>query len=158
MTLADNLLESLNAWQPTGDGRQTYSNSTGDWSVTLTVDRADSIGCACWEMTVSRASVNELPRELRQWADRIANRTTGLLESLQVIEVDDEKNEAILRSSKPTRKANVVHYYEVHLDGMGLATVRRYAAEIKSGMRREQISFVLTNEVIAKLADDLIAE
>jgi hypothetical protein len=158
MTLADNLLESLSAWQPTGKGRQSHSYPAGDWSVTLTVDRADSIGCACWELTVSRASVNEPHRELRQWADRIASRTTGLLESLQVIEVDDEKNEAILRSSKPTRKADIVTYYEIHLAGMGLATVRRYAADKAVGSRREQVSFVLTNEVIAKLAEDLIAE
>jgi hypothetical protein len=158
MTLADSLLESLSAWQTTGDGRHLHRHLAGDWSVELTADRVDSVGCACWELTVSRAWVNEPQRNLRQWAERIATRTTGLLESLQVIEVDDEKNEAILRSSKPSKKADIAQYYEVHLFGMGLATVRRYAADIGAGTRREQVSFVLTNEVIAKLADDLIAE
>ena len=158
MTLADSLLESLSDWQPTGDGRHAHSHSAGDWTVALTADRADSVGCACWELTVSRASVNEPKRNLRQWAERIANRTTGLLESLQVIEVDDDKNEAILRSSKPSKKADIVRYYEVHLFGIGLATVRRYAANTAAGTRREQVSYVLTNEVIAKLAEDLIAE
>jgi len=157
MTLADNLLESLSAWQPAGEGRQTYSHSAGEWSVALTTDRADSVGCACWELTVSRVSMNESKRNVRQWAEQIA-RTTGLLESLQVIEVDDEKNEAILRSSKPTKKADIARYYEVHLVGMSLATVRRYGADTAAGTRREQVPYVLTNEVIAKLAEDLIAE
>jgi hypothetical protein len=158
MTLADSLLESLSAWQPAGEGRQTYTHSAGEWTVALMADRADSVGCACWELAVSRASVNEPKRNLRQWADRIAHRTTGLLESLQVIEVDDEKNEAILRSSKPTKKADIARYYEVHLVGVGLATVRRYAADTAAGSRREQVPYVLTNEVIGKLAEDLIAE
>lgn len=158
MTLADSLLESLSAWQPSGDGRQTHNHSAADGTVALTVDRADSVGCSCWELTVSRASVNEPKRNLRQWAERIASRTTGLLESLQVIEVDDEKNEAILRSSKPSKKATIARYYEVHLVGIGLATVRRYAADTAAGTRREQVPYVLTNEVIAKLAEDLIAE
>lgn len=158
MTLADNLLESLNGWQPATAGRHSHTHASGDWTVTVTADRVETVGSSCWEVTVARTAPSPHARALRPWAEEIARRTTGLLESLKVHEVDDQKGEAVLRSSKPTKKGTVLHYYDVHLYRQGLATVRRYAADANAGSRREQIAFALTNEVIAKLADDLIAE
>ena len=54
---------------------------------------------------------------LRAWADRIAGRARGLLEPLKVIEVDAERDEAILRSDTPAAQGEDRFYYEVHLKG-----------------------------------------
>lgn len=158
MMLAGSLHESLNAWHPVGDGRQTHSHTQGAWTVTITADRADSVGCAIWELTVSRVVVGEAKRPVRDWAERIAKRASGLLESLRVHEVDDQRNEAILRSQSPSKKGSKAQYYEIHLSGNEVATMKRFAADTNAGTRREQIAFSLTNEVIGKLSEDLIAE
>ncbi len=161
MTLNETLLAKLAEWRP-GSGRQTLAlpdEGTG-WSLTLTADRADELGCLAWEMTVRRAA----PRPggdvvaLRAWAERIAARSRGLLETLKVVEVDAERDEAILRSDTPAAKGEERFYYEVHLKGRGLASVRRFRGTLAAPARREQVLFALTHEALARLADDLTAE
>jgi hypothetical protein len=130
------------------------------WSVALTADRADELGCLVWEMTLRRSE--PLPGgdavALRAWGDRIAGRARGLLESLKVIEVDAERDEAILRSDAPAEKGEDRYYYEVHLKGTGRADVRRYRGSLAATGKREQISFALTHEALARLAADVTAE
>jgi hypothetical protein len=81
-----------------------------------------------------------------------------LLETLKVVEVDRNRHEAVLRSEGPVQRANDLFYYEVHLQGTGAATVRRYRAFREGHGRREQIGFALTHEALAKLTADLTAE
>jgi hypothetical protein len=161
MTLNETLLAKLAEWRP-GRGRQTLNvpDAGAGWSVSLTADRADELGCLVWEMTLRRAA--PLPggdaAALRAWGDRVAARARGLLESLKVIEVDAELDEAILRSDSPAAKAEDRFYYEVHLRGTGQAGVRRYRGSLAATGKREQISFALTHEALARLAADLTAE
>ena len=158
MTLGDNLLESLNAWRPAGESRSILSQAGDDWTVSIDAERNDSVGCLLSEMTLTRSAVDVGPIAVRPWAERVANRVTGLVEPLKVIEVDDERNEAILRSTSPSKKGSLAQFYEVQLAGVGMATVKRYKADTVAGTRREQVSFALTHEVIAKLADDLVRD
>jgi hypothetical protein len=130
------------------------------WSAALTADRADELGCLVWEMTVRRAA--PLPggdaAALAAWADRAASRARGLLEMLKVIEVDAERDEAILRSDTPTARGEDRFYYEVHLKGTGVADVRRYRGSLAATGKREQVAFALTHEALARLASDLTAD
>jgi hypothetical protein len=130
------------------------------WTASVTADRADELGCLVWEMAVRRSAL--LPggnaQALRAWGDRIAARARGLLETLKVVEVDAERDEAILRSDTPTAKGEDRFYYEVHLKGAGSASVRRYHGSLTGNGKREQIAFALTHEALARLAADLTAE
>jgi hypothetical protein len=130
------------------------------WAVSLTADRADELGCLVWEMALRRAA--PLPdgdaAALRAWAERAAGRARGLLEMLKVIEVDAERDEAILRSDSPAAKGEQRFYYEVHLKGKGVAEVRRYRGSLAATGKREQVAFALTHEAVARLAADLTAE
>jgi hypothetical protein len=158
MTTADTIAESLAAWQPYGSGRHSWSHAlpAQGWDVTLSADKADSVGCVAWELTVARADTAPAGLTTRAWADRIASQVTGLLEPLKVIEVDEAGSEAILRSTGPSKKGSVVGYYEVALSGTARAAVRRYQADTKAGTPRTQVGFALTHEVLAKLIEDLI--
>jgi hypothetical protein len=156
MTLGDTLLQKLADWRPAGEGRHTLAatdQATG-WHVAVTADRHSDLGCAVWELDARRSV---LSADVRPWAERVAAGVSGLLEKLTLIEVDAARNEALLRSAEPARRGDNVFYYEVRLRDRSRACVRRYRADHDGG-RREQVSFTLTHEGLAKLADDVLAE
>jgi hypothetical protein len=157
MTLAETLQGRLAEWRPAGEGRHSWSESFPDagWAVGLAADRTDTLGCLVWELILTRTSDAPAGLTLKGWADGIAARVSGLMEDLKVLEVDDVRHEALLRSDGPTAKGDDRLYYEVHLRGLTHATVRRYKGSRATSTRREQVAFALTHEVLAKLAEDV---
>ena len=97
-----------------------------------------------------------VPGDRKTHAERLAARATGLMEPLRLIEVDADRETALLRSATPQRRGDDLFYYEVLLHGRG-ADVRRYQSSATGGTR-EQIAFPLTHEALAKLAADLTAD
>jgi hypothetical protein len=155
MTLNEILLQKLADWRPTA--RQTLTVAEAGWNVAVSADRCDELGCLVWEVTFTRTAPNEAATPLRPWADRVAERATGLLENLQLLEVDPLRNQAQLRSDEPAQRGPDVFYYEVLLNGNGDASVRRFRAGRQGGQRREQVAFALTHEALAKLVADVTA-
>ena len=157
MTLAEQIRPKLSDWRPAGDGRHTWAETVPDhgWAVRLTVDKADTIGCLVWELGVTRTAEPPSGFAIRDWAERIATRSTGLTEPLTVHEIDESRGEAILRSATPARQGDVRVYYEVRLNGQTTATLHRYQVGTTPGDRREQVAFALSHEVLAKVAGDL---
>jgi hypothetical protein len=156
MTLAENLLPKLSDWRPSGDGRHSWACAfpAAGWTVRLAADKVDTLSCLVWELTLSRTGEAPTGHSLQAWANHVANRVTGLLEPLKVHEIDETRQEAVLRSVAPARKGDDLSYYEVRLTGLTTALVRRYEAnKLISG--RNQIAFALTHETIAKLAGDI---
>jgi hypothetical protein len=154
MTLENTLLEKLSEWQP-APGRQELSVGDPDagWSVTLTADRSDMLGCLLWELSLHcGAGV----ADLAGWAGRAAERVSGLMEPLKVIEVDNDRRQAQLRSESPLQRADKCFYYELLLQSGGSAVLRRFQAGTTT-THREQVTFALTHEVLAKLASDVAA-
>src|SRR5262249_7924299 len=117
-------------------------------------DRTDSLSCLVWELTLTRTAEPPEGLTLKGWAAAIAERATGLLEPLKPHEVDEVRQEAILRSTSPAKKGNALAYYEVRLYGLKTAVVRRFTAN-KTTSSRTQVAFALTHEVLAKLAGDI---
>ncbi len=156
MTLTERLLPELSEWTPTGDGRHSLGVAipAAGWNVQFSVDRADSLSCLVWNMTLTRIGTAPPGSTLRTWAEGIAKRATGLLEPLILLEVDDTRAEAILRSESPATRGQQLAYYEVQLFGLDRATVCRYTAS-RAASGREQVAFALTHEVLAKLAGDI---
>jgi hypothetical protein len=159
MTLDDTLLQKLAEWRPSGEGRQTLNlpDQGSGWRIALTADRCDELGCLLWELQLTRTGPAADGATLRAWADRVAGCVTGLLEPLQVVEVDETRAEALVRSNEPRRRGESLAYYEIVLRGTREALVRRYQATALVG-KREQVSFALTHEVLAQFAADLTAE
>ena len=152
MTLSESLLRKLSEWSPAGAGRHSMTHTDLGRTVTLTADRADSLSCLVWELAVTTPE----PVALRDWAAAVAKRVTGLVEPLTVHEIDAGRGEAVLRSTAPSAKGGALAYYEVKLHADGRADVRRYHGS-KAAPGREQVAFALTHEVLAKLAEDVVA-
>ncbi len=162
MTLSETVLRKVADWRLPGNKRQTLSipDEGLGWAVEIQADRNDELGCRVWELLVRRTHRLQRPKAgaLRAWADRAAARVTGLVESLKVVEVDETRNEALLRSSKPSRRGKTISYFEVLLKGTLEASVRRYRGYHETGHRREQISYPLAHESLAQVVADLTAE
>jgi len=156
MTLAESLLPKLSDWLPAGAGRHSWAAAfpTEGWTVRIAADKADTLSCLVWELHLSRTQEPPAGLTLRTWASAIAERVHGLMEPLSIYEVDETRNEAILRSTPPSKKGEALAYYEVHLSGLTNATVRRFTAT-RSAAGRTQSAFALTHEVLARLAGDI---
>jgi hypothetical protein len=153
------VLQKVADWRPTGEGRKTLSipDEGSGWSVAITADQHDRLSSSLWEVVLS-ATAPAAERSLQDWAYQVAGQARGLLESLKVVEIDGLRNEAILRSDEPATQGDQVAYYEVFLQGNRRATFRRYHASRQGQPRREQVSFTLTHEVLARLIADLAGE
>jgi hypothetical protein len=161
MTLTETVRRKIAEWRPAGEGRHVFAipDEGSGWSVVITADRCDDVGCHLWEITLqSSTSAASNAEALAGWARRAADRVTGLLEGLKVVEVDPTRNEALLRSDVPVWQGEEVAYYEAILSGAGRATVQRVRGSRQPGQRREQTAFSLTHDALAKLVGDLVRE
>ena len=61
------------------------ADEAGGWTVYLTAERRDAWTTVAWEVSLRRPAATG---DLASWAERIAQRSSGLLESLRVVEVD----------------------------------------------------------------------
>ena len=159
MMLNEVVLQKVADWRPGGGGRRTLGipDEGSGWSVAVTADQHDKLSSALWEVALT-ATTPPAGRSLHDWAHQIAERASGLLVSLKVVEVDGPRDEAILRSDEPASLGDRVAYYEVFLQGSRRATFRRYLASRQGHQRREQVPFTLTHEVLANLISDLAGE
>jgi hypothetical protein len=161
MTQNDLLLNNLTDWRPAGTGPHSFGHALDSgWTVAVTADAADTVGCRLTELAVARPAPAKpaTAADLKRWAGRTVARTTGLLEPLKLIEIDPTRSEAVLRSETPAVRGASVEYYELLLRGRQAATLKRYKAPRTGAGRRRGIPFALTHEAIAKLAGDLTAD
>jgi hypothetical protein len=161
MTLAEALLEKLADWRPAGEGRQAGTLALPDhgWTIGLTADRADSVGCRLTQLDATRATpVADDDATLEAHARKAAGRVTGLLEPLRLVEIDRGGHVALLRSDAPPTKGDAVQYYEVRYTSRNRVTVERFKANKTGKAGREPIPFALTHEALAKLVDDLVRD
>jgi hypothetical protein len=158
MTLNETLLQKLADWHPPA-GRQilTLPEAASGWALTVTTDRHDELGSLVWELSLDR-SQTPAKASLGDWAIRVASHVTSLLEPLKVLEVDNPRGEALLRSNQPSVRSEKLFYYEVLLKNNNRAEIRRYHAAHQRSERRLQVAFALTNEALAKLVADLTAD
>jgi hypothetical protein len=154
MTLDETLRTSI-AELPV-EARSQFSFQHGPWTARLTVDRHDALGCLLWDLRLQ--SEQPVAGDQKEWAARLAQRVTGLLEPLKLHEADGSRNVTWLRSQTPTSRGDARQYYEVELHGAKELHLRRYQGFIEPGKHREQIAFVLTYEGLAKLLVDLAGE
>jgi len=150
MTLDELLLRRLADGSAAGKQEMRVQDESGR-SVTLVVDHADTVGCRLDEVALSGPAVADLPAR----AAAVATRVTGLLEPLRLLETDQERGVAVLRSVAPTKRGDLRQYYELLLRTDGSASLRRYQAPPAG--RRQAVAFSLTHEALAKLVADLAA-
>jgi hypothetical protein len=155
MTLNEAVLQRLAEWHPPAGERHSLqvNDEASGWSVTLTADRNDEVACRLWEIGLRREEA--LPLELAAFASSVAERTTGLLEALKVVEVDLPRGEAILRTAEPRKQQDAVRYYEIAVKGTSALVLRRFRGFVDEPKKREQLAFALTHEAVAALITNL---
>ncbi|MGL4419273.1 MAG: hypothetical protein ACRCZF_01290 [Gemmataceae bacterium] len=155
MTPAETLQRSLDTWTPAvgGSAPHTWSATVPGTDATATVTAAaqDSLATKAWDLSIHRDRAAD--GSPRRWAEAIAENVSGLQEDLRLLEVDETRHQAILRSDGPTRKGDDAHYYEVEVTGEADAQLRRYQANTKDGTPRQQVPFALTHETLGELID-----
>lgn len=149
----ENILQKLVESPPAAE-RHDLLIGGGPWTVTVSADRRDDLSSRVWHIAFERKEPQR--GGVADWAERIATRVSGLSESLKLVEVDDIADQALLRSDKPAAKSDNLAYYEVHLRGTRHASFRRVQAS--PAKSREQVSFAVTNETLAKLIADITGE
>src|ERR1700730_9468887 len=80
MTLNEAILAKVADWRPSG--RQTIlipDEGTG-WTVAVTADRSDEVGCLVWE-TVARRCAGRAEEALGAWEVQLGRRVTRLLQA-----------------------------------------------------------------------------
>lgn len=153
MTLDDTLRTRL-AELP--DEPATFFHQLGPWTARLTVQRRDMLGCLLADLSLRRST--PLAGDAKAWAQRLAQRVTGLLEPLKLHEVDSARQLTLLRSQAPTTRGDALEYYEIELQGLTEMCLRRYQGFAEPGKKRQQVHFALTYEGLAKLLGDLSAD
>jgi len=157
MKLDDLLLQKLANWRPdTTRQTLTFDHADSGWRVELQADAIDTVGGRFWDVTLRRTVPAANEPSLAELGERIANRVTGLLEPLRLVEVDGDRKVAQLRSEAPSRRGDALHYYEVLRFDDGTSTVRRYQVGPDSA-KRQAVAFTLTHEALVKLVCDLAA-
>src|SRR6516164_6608573 len=153
MTPANTLLETLAELKPSGSYPQRLIVRDARMRITaeLDVQRWDPLAC---QLLLVRAIPDQASKTpLRERAALMASQITGLMEQLKVIEVDDTRREALLRSESPALREQDRLYYEVLIEPNS-ATLRRFqGSHAKIG--RKEVPFTVTREVLAKLIADL---
>jgi hypothetical protein len=158
MTLDEQLLQKLAKWRPdsTSD-RLTVDDTASGWRADVKAEQVDTIGCRLHEVGVARLAPLDNPAPLADRARRVADRVTGLLEPLRLVETDAGQGVAQLRSEEPAVKGETLSYYEVTLHDHGAARVGRYEAN-QAGGKRQAVPFTLTHEALGKLVNDLATD
>jgi hypothetical protein len=151
MTIAENLLRKLAEWRPdTRHPTLELAQPDSGWRVRVQADHVDVIGVRLQALSLTREGAAAPERSLAERAGQLANRVTGLLEPLRVLEVGET---AQLRSAAPTQRGDEVAYYEILVQDSG-ATVQRYQAS-RTTTVRQAVPFCLTHEALGKLVEDI---
>lgn len=156
MTSQEIILQKLAEWRPTGErGTLSLFEPSDAWTALVTADRNDELGCLVWEARLERKDEARPGATLGGWADHCTSQAVGLLEPFALIELDTARDEALLRSQKPSVRGESIYYHELLLHGTRWAELRRYQAAHQH-TRRQQQAFPITHEALALLLTSLV--
>jgi hypothetical protein len=149
MILENTLLERLSEWRP-GPGQQELHLTADGWHVAIKANRSDELGCLLWDLNLQREGTADT--DVQTWSANCASGLT-VMGPLKVVEVDANRKEAQLRSESPLQRSDKRLYFELMLNGLGVATLQRF--QVAENAKREQLPFALTHEVLAKVVADI---
>jgi len=161
MSLASELsreLQDLAAVSP--PDTSTISVATAD-GIELSVDvtGVDAMSCSFRELRLLVPALAATGADvLRGWAEEVCRRVTYLLENIGPLEVDEQNQSVLIRSTPPDRREEETLFYEVVLQSRsgGRFSLSRFRSK-RDGSAREQVDVQITQETLAKLINDLEA-
>jgi len=158
MTLDAMVLQKIAERRTPVLGKQSLSvhDAESGWGACLAWEKHDDLGIAIWELQLLQTGSEsaKIDSYLEGWAEAVSS-VVGLLEPLQILEIDHYSHEALIRSRAPAERDGSIFYYEILLKSDREALIRRYRGAA-SHTRREQLPFILTHEALGKLVRDII--
>lgn len=158
MSLSDNVRQQLQGLQGNRLPTSVRTSDAAGVQIRLDVTSIDSMSCEFMELELFVPSLRDADFALvKKWALKLSERITYLLEDIGPLEFDEDRGEALMRSTPPNRSDAGASFFEVILStaGNGSFSLKRF--ESRSGAGRSQVPIVLTREVLLKLVDDLLA-
>ncbi|MBA3315638.1 MAG: hypothetical protein M3552_12765 [Planctomycetota bacterium] len=160
MTVQDQIAAELGRLAGFSGPGTAVASAAGPDGMTVEAELAavDAVGCLVTEV---RAEVPKLAGAsfdvLKTWGEALSRRISYLLETLGLLEADEEHGQVLIRSNPPDRQGSATAYYEVLLreDGPGRFSLRRYEAQ-KGSTGRVPVEMHLTHQVLKRLARDLV--
>lgn len=157
MTLSQVVRERLAEGGPFRDNVHEIVATDNNLTLKCQVAATDSFSCALTQIELQEMANSPFTNEqLAKWTERICSKVVYLLEPLKTIEVDQISHVALVRSQAPKNKDHAIAYYEMLAHGDHHATLSRYRFDTDSH-RRDKVAFVLTNDQLEVLVDDLVA-
>lgn len=120
--------------------------------------QVDAVGCSVEEIQLFVTTFQTLSmQQLEDWAKELCSRITYLLEHIGTLEIDDQNQQALIRSTPPAQLPTGTKYYEIILKSKsgGRFSLKRFSA-VKGHPGRTPVPMQLTHEVLLKLVDDLV--
>lgn len=161
MSLRDDLIKELASLNGLHSDPPTSVTLAAAGGVTLTVDFVvvDTLGCSFRQLSLEVPRLNGAAfTVLQDWAKNLSQQITYLLEHIGPLEFDPDAGEVLIRSTPPDTLPDGTQYYEMLLQSHsgGRFTFCRYHS-VKGQPGRTQVDIMTTQQVLLKLADDLIA-
>jgi hypothetical protein len=159
MTLDEVFQQKFAEWRPESAGQTlTIDHPASGWTAAVTAERVESLGCQLREVVLTRSAPLTTGDSLADQARRIANRVTGLLEPLRLVEADTEHGLVQLRSSSPAQRGESVQYYEVLRRANGTTRLGRFESQPGTAGKRKPVPFTLTHEALAQVVAGLASD
>jgi hypothetical protein len=155
MTLDELIQRKLAEWRPDSVQTLEVDHAESGWKAAVTAECVETLGCRLREVVLTRTVPLAATDSLADQARRIAQRVTGLLEPLRLVEADAEHGLAQLRSDAPARRGENVQFYEVLRHADGTTRLGRFEAQPGSFGKRQAVAFTLTHEALAQIVAGL---
>lgn len=159
MSIRQKLSQELGRLRGTTSPTTTSVSGPGGLSLQIDFLAVDTIGCSFEQLTLDVPSMQGAAFDLlKQWAQDLTSRITYLLEKIGPLEFDPDAGQVLIRSTPPDQLPDGTQYYEILLQSQtgGRVTLRRYLS-VKGQSGRQSAPMTVTQEVLLKLADDLVA-
>jgi len=138
------------------NGSLSFAAGDSTWAVTAHADALEGVAGRFRELRLERTA-GHATRPLAERARCVADRVSGLLEPIVLVEVDDPRQIAQLRSNAPAVTGAVREYYDIAMTGETDVSFTRVRFDADT-QNREPVPFTLTYEVLGKLLQDLTAD
>ncbi len=163
MTLGKKLAKKITRWRENSDQTASPAKGGTTWrqdeprlgvTAQVIVPDSDKYSFVVREIAVFFDSGLHDSEALRKQAEELLKRVAYLPERLALIELDDGRQIAQVRSQPPSTEGEHVHYFELLLQQGRTITMRRYKGKAAS---RKQENFILSVESFIRVIDDLAA-
>ena len=155
MNISQDLIKELAERTPFSSRVETLTGTSAGVVVRCQLTASERIGCAVAKLERFPATTIE-PLAAADWSAvnrKLADAVACLGEPISLLEMDRHANVALLRSTKPRQKGEVLSYFEVVSGADHSATLRRFEWN-RVLKQRQAVDFLVTADQFEQLLEN----